>query len=39
MEARPAYGWLAEEGGEEKGADGMHRWIVDPQESYGTAPF
>ena len=37
MEARPAYGWLAEEGGEEKGADGMHRWIVDPLD--GTTNF
>ena len=37
MEARPAYSWLAEEGGEEKGADGMHRWIVDPLD--GTTNF
>jgi myo-inositol-1(or 4)-monophosphatase len=37
MEARPAYGWLAEEGGEDKGADGMHRWIVDPLD--GTTNF
>lgn len=37
MEARPAYGWLAEEGGEEKGSDGIHRWIVDPLD--GTTNF
>ncbi|MGB0507820.1 MAG: inositol monophosphatase family protein [Pikeienuella sp.] len=37
MEARPAYGWLAEESEEAKGADGMHRWIVDPLD--GTTNF
>lgn len=37
MEARPAYGWLAEESKEEKSADGMHRWIVDPLD--GTTNF
>ncbi|MEO0363567.1 MAG: inositol monophosphatase family protein, partial [Pseudomonadota bacterium] len=37
MEARPAYGWLGEEGGEEPGKDGMHRWIVDPLD--GTTNF
>ncbi|MEM7547742.1 MAG: inositol monophosphatase family protein [Pseudomonadota bacterium] len=37
MEARPAYGWLAEEGGETKGTDGIHRWIVDPLD--GTTNF
>ena len=37
MDARPAYGWLAEEGGEEAGSDGMHRWIVDPLD--GTTNF
>lgn len=37
MEARPAYGWLAEESAEEAGADGMHRWIVDPLD--GTTNF
>ena len=37
MEARPAYGWLAEEGGEAQGTDGMHRWIVDPLD--GTTNF
>ena len=28
--ARPTYGFLGEEGGESKGTDGQHRWIVDP---------
>ena len=37
MDARPAYGWLAEEGGETEGTDGMHRWIVDPLD--GTTNF
>ena len=37
MDARPAYGWLAEEGGETEGSDGMHRWIVDPLD--GTTNF
>ncbi|MEM7268096.1 MAG: inositol monophosphatase family protein [Pseudomonadota bacterium] len=37
MEARPAYGWLAEEGGEAESQDGMHRWIVDPLD--GTTNF
>ena len=37
MEARPSYGWLAEEGGAAEGADGMHRWIVDPLD--GTTNF
>lgn len=37
MEARPAYGWLGEESAAEKGADGMHRWIVDPLD--GTTNF
>ena len=30
MNARPTYGWLAEEGGEEEGKDPTRRWIVDP---------
>ncbi|MBU2981799.1 inositol monophosphatase [Lentibacter algarum] len=30
MLARPTYGWLAEEGGAEEGADPTRRWIVDP---------
>ena len=37
MEARPAYGWLGEESEEVEGADGMHRWIVDPLD--GTTNF
>ena len=37
MEARPTYGWLAEEGGEEEGADPTRRWIVDPLD--GTTNF
>ena len=34
--ARPSYGFLGEEGTEEKG-DGTHRWIVDPLD--GTTNF
>lgn len=30
MGARPTYGWLAEEGGEEEGQDPTRRWIIDP---------
>ncbi|AEI94031.1 MULTISPECIES: inositol monophosphatase family protein [Roseobacter] len=30
MGARPTYGWLAEESGEEEGQDPTRRWIVDP---------
>jgi myo-inositol-1(or 4)-monophosphatase len=37
MHARPAYGWLGEETGEDPGRDGMHRWIVDPLD--GTTNF
>ncbi len=37
MEARPNYGWLAEEGQEEAGADPTRRWIVDPLD--GTTNF
>jgi myo-inositol-1(or 4)-monophosphatase len=36
-EARPNYGWLAEEGGGAKGADPTRRWIVDPLD--GTTNF
>lgn len=35
--ARPTYGWLAEEGGEEPGKDPTRRWIVDPLD--GTTNF
>ena len=35
--ARPTYGWLAEEGGEEKGEDPTRRWIVDPLD--GTTNY
>jgi myo-inositol-1(or 4)-monophosphatase len=35
--ARPAYGWLGEETGEDPGRDGIHRWIVDPLD--GTTNF
>ncbi|MEL7092790.1 MAG: inositol monophosphatase family protein, partial [Pseudomonadota bacterium] len=35
--ARPTYGWLAEEGGEEDGDDPTRRWIVDPLD--GTTNF
>jgi len=35
--ARPGYGFLMEERGEVKGADGTHRWIVDPLD--GTTNF
>ncbi|MFU1478652.1 inositol monophosphatase family protein [Roseovarius sp. C7] len=37
LEARPTYGWLAEEGGEIEGADPTRRWIVDPLD--GTTNF
>lgn len=37
MGARPTYGWLAEEGGEEAGKDPTRRWIVDPLD--GTTNF
>ncbi|QOL80860.1 inositol monophosphatase family protein [Pseudooceanicola spongiae] len=37
MGARPTYGWLAEEGGEEPGDDPTRRWIVDPLD--GTTNF
>jgi myo-inositol-1(or 4)-monophosphatase len=36
-EARPNYGWLAEEGGEIKGEDPTRRWIVDPLD--GTTNY
>ena len=35
--ARPTYGWLAEEGGSQDGADPTRRWIVDPLD--GTTNF
>ncbi len=35
--ARPNYGWVAEEGGEEAGEDPTRRWIVDPLD--GTTNF
>lgn len=35
--ARPTYGFLMEEGGEVKGTDGQHRWIIDPLD--GTTNF
>jgi len=37
MGARPTYGWLGEETGEEDGADPTRRWIVDPLD--GTTNF
>jgi myo-inositol-1(or 4)-monophosphatase len=37
MRARPAYGFLGEEGGAVEAVDGMHRWIVDPLD--GTTNF
>lgn len=37
MEARPNYGWLAEEGGGTEGKDPTRRWIVDPLD--GTTNF
>jgi len=35
--ARPAYGFLGEEGGAREGTDKTHRWIVDPLD--GTTNF
>ncbi len=37
LKARPTYSFLMEEGGEIKGEDGQHRWIVDPLD--GTTNF
>ena len=37
MGARPTYGWLGEETGEEAGQDPTRRWIVDPLD--GTTNF
>lgn len=37
MKARPGYGFIGEEGGEAKGADETHTWIVDPLD--GTTNF
>lgn len=35
--SRPGYGFLLEEGGEKKGTDSTHRWIIDPLD--GTSNF
>lgn len=37
LKARPTYSFLMEEGGEIKGTDGQHRWIIDPLD--GTTNF
>ncbi|MBM3603882.1 MAG: inositol monophosphatase [Alphaproteobacteria bacterium] len=37
MNARPSYGWLGEETGEDAGDDPTRRWIVDPLD--GTTNF
>jgi len=37
LKARPTYGFLMEESGEVKGADGQHRWVIDPID--GTTNF
>lgn len=37
LKVRPRYGFLQEEGGEIKGADTSHRWIIDPLD--GTSNF
>ncbi|MCT4607754.1 MAG: inositol monophosphatase [Pelagimonas sp.] len=37
MGARPTYGWVGEETGEEEGQDPTRRWIVDPLD--GTTNF
>ena len=37
LKARPRFGFLLEEGGEIKGEDGHHRWIIDPID--GTTNF
>jgi len=37
LKARPAYGFLLEEGGEVKGSDSSYRWIIDPLD--GTTNF
>ncbi len=37
LEARPTYGWVAEEGGAIEGKDPTRRWIVDPLD--GTTNF
>ncbi len=37
QKARPSFGFLMEEGGEVKGEDGEHRWIIDPLD--GTLNF
>jgi myo-inositol-1(or 4)-monophosphatase len=37
LKARPKYGFLMEESGEIEGADGEHRWVIDPID--GTTNF
>jgi myo-inositol-1(or 4)-monophosphatase len=37
QKARPTYSFLMEEGGEVRGTDGQHRWIIDPLD--GTTNF
>src|SRR3984885_2055712 len=37
LKARPAYGFVGEEGGAREGTDKSHRWIVDPLD--GTTNF
>ena len=37
LKARPRFGFLLEDGGEIKGEDGHHRWIIDPID--GTTNF
>ncbi len=37
IKARPTYGFLMEEAGEEAGTDGQHRWLIDPLD--GTTNF
>jgi len=37
LAARPAFGFLLEEGGEVRGKDPSHRWIIDPLD--GTSNF
>jgi myo-inositol-1(or 4)-monophosphatase len=37
QKARPAFGFLMEEGGEEQGTDAQSRWIIDPLD--GTTNF
>src|ERR1700751_5540165 len=44
MRARPGYGFLGEEGGQQEGSDKTHTWIVDPLDGttnflHGIPPF